>query len=122
MLFRSLKLKIYEYLSLLRADGVARTKFQLVVLVWGCALLACHEINLTSVILAPSPPLVYETLRELLGAGYKISVFNNTAVDARDSGCLTVAPFCNGMEFWSKTLSGALRFCVIQTRESPRIS
>ena len=64
--------RVSDSFDLLRGDGTAHNKFHLMVLIYGCVLTGYYENHLTSLLLAPNPPLVYGTVRDLFEAGYKI--------------------------------------------------
>ena len=62
----------FNAFSLLSGEGTVRTRIHFFILLAGTVVGGYYESNVTSVALATSPPLVYGTLQEILGAGYMI--------------------------------------------------
>ena len=73
----ALKLEPFAFIRLLQRVSIARTKFQLAVVMTVSAILGLYENYVTSVVMAPNPPLFYETAPDLLANVHKILYFES---------------------------------------------
>ena len=84
-----LHLDPFGFLRLLQSEVSARTTFELAIAVAASVFLGCYENFVTSVTMAPNPPLVYETITDLLSSGHKMLYCDPNFNDSCWDGTLT---------------------------------
>jgi hypothetical protein len=67
-----IRFDLFAYFNLLQREASAANVFQLGIIILSSMFFTYYENFLTSVTLAPNPPMVYASIKEALDSGYKI--------------------------------------------------